>query len=682
MTHTLYVRLTALSAALVLAACGGGPKKCTSNADCTTAGEICNLSTGSCQAGGGAGGGGGSGGGVGGGAGGGGGSGGGVGGGGGAGGGGGGGGGGQMVQDAGPGGDTCEMAALLGNGAWAGTNVGAMNSYDPTDSSCTGGENPGPDVVYQVHVPNGQRLTASATPALNPGPTGEQFDLSLYLIQAPAANCNAVNPADGGSGIVCLGGSDSTSSLEATESATWFNDGGTDVDVFVVVDSYWAAPEMNPDGGVGATNVGSFVLNIGVNPPPADEVCAGATPLMPNMTVPGSTFGYGPDYANGSGAMGCEVGTNGPDRAYSLTVPPGQRAVVTVTPAGNFTPSLNLIDAATGCDAMPRVCVGGSPADNAPRTAVYTNQGASPVNLFAIVDSYVDTFGDYTIGYTVGTPPADDTCTTATTVLATTGATVNGNLTGFAPDYSSGGNQCYSASGNDRVYKVTIPAGQVFRATVTPADMSLDVVLNLVQGPASACDSSGRACLAASDSGYGGEPDTLTWFNGTSAAVDAFFTVADYDGTATVTDFTITATVMPPPAGDVCGNATAITASGTLSMQNLTGFMQQYDFSDMSCAGGYTGPERVYSVTVNNGQTLTVTATPDMNGDPALSLIEGPASNCTDAAMCLDSSDTGYSGDPETVTYTNSSGAAKTIFIVVGSWDPTMNFDLNVQLAP
>jgi hypothetical protein len=505
--------------------------------------------------------------------------------------------------------------------------------------------------------------------------------LLLYVIPTPPANCNAVDPTDGGSAITCLGGSDNTSALEATESVSWFNDGGTDIDVFLVVDSYFGAPEANPDGGVGVTNQGNFTLSVQVNPPAADEVCGGATALQAGMTINGTTIGYGNDYSNGTGAMGCATGAGGADRAYSLTVPPGQRALVTVTPAGTYDPSLNLVEASVTCEAMPRVCAGGVPADNSPRVATYTNQGTSPVNLFAIVDSYAGDVGDYTIGYTVGTPPADDTCTTSTTVLNTTGATVNGNLTGFAPDYAAGGTSCYGASGPDRVYKVTIPAGQVLNATVTPADMSLDVVLNLIEGPASACDGSGRSCLAAADTGYGGEPDTLTWFNGTGAPVDAFFTIADYDGSATVTDFTITATVAAPPAGDTCATATVIAASGTTTAQSITGFLQSYDLTDATCAG-YPYADRVYSVDVPATKMLSVTVTPDMSGDPVIDLIEGPAANCTNTAVCLASADTGTSGGAETATYTNSGTTTKTVFVVVGSYSRMMTFDLTIAITP
>jgi hypothetical protein len=228
------------------------------------------------------------------------------------------------------------------------------------------------------------------------------------------------------------------------------------------------------------------------------------------------------------------------------------------------------------------------------------------------------------------------------------------------------------------VYKVTIPDGQVFTANVQPS-MGLDVTVNLVAGPASACDSAGRACLAAADSGYAGEAESLQYYNNTGAAVDAFLVIGDYDGMATTLDFTITANVMPPPAGDQCSTAQVLNMSGSLTGLTMAGFTKQYSFSDMSCAG-YDYAERVWQIDVPAGQTLTVTATPDTAGDPSISLIEGPATNCSDTSVCLAQADTGFDGDPETATYMNASGATKTVLIVVGSWYPSMNFDLSVQV--
>jgi hypothetical protein len=121
----------------------------------------------------------------------------------------------------------------------------------------------------------------------------------------------------------------------------------------------------------------------------------------------------------------------------------------------------------------------------------------------------------------------------------------------------------------------------------------------------------------------------------------------------------------------------------TLNRLEWTGFSRAYAVaSTATTCVQYPGPERVFSITIPAGQRLTATAVRDTGSmaDPAINLIEAPASNCTSTPTCLDSSDDDFDGAAaETVTYLNSTNAPKTVFIIVGAWSQGA-FNLTVTL--
>ena len=86
----------------------------------------------------------------------------------------------------------------------------------------------GRDRVYRVNVPMAQTLTATVTPTT-------LLDPAIYLVGAPAAMCDA-------SPIVCLDGDDDAGD-GAPETVTFTNTGAA-TDVFIVIDSFYAADEV------------------------------------------------------------------------------------------------------------------------------------------------------------------------------------------------------------------------------------------------------------------------------------------------------------------------------------------------------------------------------------------------------------------------------------------------------
>lgn len=555
-----------------------------------------------------------------------------------------------------PAGETCASAQSMGAGTQLGLELTAFHDdYHSHAQLCADGD--GADRAWTILVPAGQQLTLTAVPA-------STLDVALSLSDSASA-CDAV----------CLDGTD-LNTAGGTETLTWTNTSPTMRQVYVVVDSW--------SGGSG-----TFDLSASFSTPPMDDVCGGATPLSANASLPQqTTWGYSNDYEAMMAGTGCVGVTWGPDRVYALSVPPGQRSTVTVTPLdGGFESTVNFIDApASTCGVSPLACVGGAAFSGSDTRASYFNSGSTAHDLFAVVDGSGP--GDFSLSLTTSTPPTDDVCSTTTTTLTPGTPRLGESLAGFTSDYAAGGQGCEAPRGADRVYLVKVPPGQKLSATVTPGpDAGFDAVVNLLTGSAAACDGAGRRCAASSDLGGVDFPETARWTNTTSAARDVYVMVGDYRSPSATTSYDLTTNVGPPPAGESCEVPVALTA-GTLHAESLAGFSREYLFAsaNTSCAS-YRDAERVYSITLNANERLVVVGTPLVPdggsasaNDLVLNLIEGPAAHCTDSATCLASANASATSAPETLSFTNGSGASRTMLLLVaGSHDLVYDLTVTVQ---
>jgi hypothetical protein len=560
--------------------------------------------------------------------------------------------------------DTCATPTLLTSGtAMTGQTITNYSNDYVSGSAPDGGStncafSTGGDRVYSVAVNDGQRVTITATPSSTANP-------SLNLVDG-AASC----------GTACVSSANSAGT-GAVETLAYTNRSGSPKTYLVIVD-------------FSAASTGTFDIVANVALPPADDVCGAAdTLLVAGTPVTGqTTLGYTNDYQNGVGTIGCaSTGATGPDRVYSLSVPANQRALVTVTPAplidGGYNPSINLVEgAASVCSAQPRVCAAGSntAGTDLPETVSIFNTTASPKSYFAIVDS-TSAGGTFTIGYTAAVPGADDTCTTNTTTV-TAGALTGQNLTGFTADYATG-NHCFASHSGDRVYKVVnLAPDQKYTATVTPTgvDGGMDAVINFIPGPASNCEASPRTCLGAADFTVGNQPEIGAFTNDTAAAVNLYVIVADWQVNATNRDFTLTSAIAAAPAGESC-RVPQVVGAGMQATQTTAGASVDvvYAATATTCVDlGY--PDKVYAITVAAGKTLTVTATPAATEDLAINIIDGAAATCSNVTTCAASADDGIDGDPETATFTNSTGAAKTVFVQVTGYGGNLNYSLDVLI--
>ena len=546
-----------------------------------------------------------------------------------------------------PPGDECATAvALVADMPLTGqplTNFG--NDYGSgTGCSFTSS---GPDRVYALMVPANKVATVTATPVAG-------LNTSISLVDG-AANCA---PAM----LRCVATSPSATA-GAPDVVRWTNRTAMAKTVLVLVDTT-------------APGTGTFDIVATLADPPPGDSCSTATALTTGAPVAGTTVGFLDDYAAGATTSCATFSTFGNDRVYGFTVPNGQRARVTVTPAdAGFNPSLSVVaGAAAACEVTPRVCVAAanSGSGGAPRVASFFNGSGMPQGSFAIVDGSGS--GDFTIGLATAAPPADDVCTTATTMLGTTALTnqtVRPTGVTFERDYA-----CVSASrGPDRVYVAQAPANQRLTVTVTPTPMVMDggfdPVLSLIAGPAAACDSAARRCVAGVDASSRNQPETASFTNATGAAQTVFVVVGSYFENDTDTVFSLSGATSAISAGEVCENAQAITSGMALMTETLTSFGRDYALAT-SCSSS-TGADRVYSIAVGANQTLTVRGVPDMMADIVLNVIDGPAANCNaSSVVCLASADRGATGQEDRITWQNTTAASKTVFIVVSSYRPGM----------
>ncbi len=668
MTNNLLSRGIILVAALALTACPTG-KKCSTNADCSS-GQICSVMSGTCTTGTGGGIGGGTGGGV-------------TGGGtGGASGGGTGGSTGGGTGDGGTnsGGETCELAALITPGTLMGDTTGKMMNYDVT---CTGGPTPGPDVVYQISVPAGQRLTATATPAA--AVMADQYDVALYLIASPPSNCNAVE-TDGGSAVTCLSASDNSQFTDAPETVSYLNSGTTAADVFIVVDSYLAMSMAGPDGGVGAASQGKFTLVTTIAQPAMGDTCATAIPLPTTGTaVMGDLANYGPDYTGA--ASSCRGSVESNDMAYQVKVQAGQLLTVVVTPGPTFDPTISVSESAADCDVT---CIGGVDigSDGDPEVYTYKNTSAVEKTLFVVVDGYdlggSVPVGTFSITASVVMPPADDVCAQPITLVAGAAPLTAQTITNYANDYGTATSTgCGFSSGSDRVYAVaSVPDGQRLTVTATPTAMA-NPSLSLVDGAANC----GTACVASASSAGLGAVETLVYTNRTGGPKD-YLIIVDFTSSSTGT-FDISAVLSTPPGDDACQGPTLTTLAlnATLAGQTTVGYANDYqnDAAMVGCATtGALGPDRVYLVSVPPGErgTVTVTPTADAGFNPSVNFVEGAAAVCAAIPrVCVAGSNAAGANLPESARVYNTTGSAKTYFAIVDSTSPPGAFDIGFTAA-
>lgn len=132
---------------------------------------------------------------------------------------------------------------------------------------------------------------------------------------------------------------------------------------------------------------------------------------------------------------------------------------------------------------------------------------------------------------TVDGGTSNATCATAITL--TSGVPVTGGTQGLGNDYDMGvmpSVACQAGfpfmgityDGPEAAYKISVGAGKKLTVTVTPTT-NWDVAVGFVTN----CAMAGPSCVAATDKGYGGQPETLVWTN-SGQTTDVYVLVDSY----------------------------------------------------------------------------------------------------------------------------------------------------------
>ncbi|MBL8924442.1 MAG: hypothetical protein JNJ54_36675, partial [Myxococcaceae bacterium] len=554
-------------------------------------------------------------------------------------------------------GDLCDNADTASTSmAQSSSTTGYTGNYNPP-TSCTGFSNGGPDRVFAVSVPAGQRLTSSVTP-VTPG-----FDPSIYILQGPAAACAMP---------VCLAGDDS-GSASTVNTARWDNGGTNPVTVFIVVDTLGSAG-------------GDFSLSTTVAPIPpgtrGTDTCDPSNPITTDTTLIGEDLlGAANDYEWGSPLVpGCVTsGYLGLDRAYPVIVPADTQLSVNLNrTSGSWTPSLQVV---TNC-AAPTACLSSSNARN-PNNLAYRNRSTSSQFVFVVVDtaSSPTVASPYDISFAFGPIPQTpgDVCLNAVPLTPNaTGSTVN-----YENNYTTG-TGCNFSSGLDTTFTVTIPAGQRLVSTVTATlpdgGTGINPTLSLVAGSDAGVCTGAISCVTGA-SFLSTNVETLSWFNGSDAGADFILVFDTTTSSDPGTSYAFTNTFGVPPQGDRCEDPIVLTPGMPLTAQPIDTAVNDYFGSGTSCNSVATLGDLVYSVTIPPAQILTVAVQPSATINTTISLASSVA-NCN-ARVCLANANTSSTvGALDTLVYTNTSTSPLPVFVIVDtSTSAAGTFDITATLA-
>jgi hypothetical protein len=224
-----------------------------------------------------------------------------------------------------------------------------------------------------------KRLEVNADP-------NDTFDIALYLVATPAANCVATP--------TCLAAAD-VGTQGQNERLVYDNGTSVNQTFYLMVDGYGSAT------GSGSYDLVATTLEI-----PSGDVCETALALPIGVPVAGTLDGLLHDYSGSPTCLMAAAG--GTDAVYSVTIPYGSTLTVVGTPLAAMDIALYAYDAATA-DACrtATACLGGADLylGGVAETFTYTNTGATRT-VFLHVDRFDlgSQVGDYTLSATLTAP--------------------------------------------------------------------------------------------------------------------------------------------------------------------------------------------------------------------------------------------------------------------------------------
>ncbi len=262
------------------------------------------------------------------------------------------------------------------------------------------------------------------------------------------------------------------------------------------------------------------------------DCCEFPTVLPGPGTVSGTTLGYSNNVTSGGNC----AGVAGPDRFYSIAIPPGKRLYATVATLNTaFDPSISL---QANCNS-PRSCLSGDDAGSATTVngVTWDNSAATSLPVLIVVDTYASTSpgGPFDLTVAFGDIPPGETCANATALAGDT--VLTGESTAGYLNNTGTSTSCGAKSGLDRYYSANVPAGRLLTVTAVPAT-GLDISLGIFSG----CPATN--CLAQADAGAASVTETARYTNSSSAAQMVYIAVDT--SSAVGNQYNLTTTITTP----------------------------------------------------------------------------------------------------------------------------------------
>jgi hypothetical protein len=228
------------------------------------------------------------------------------------------------------------------------------------------------------------------------------------------------------------------------------------------------------------------------------------------------------------------------------------------------------------------------------------------------------------------------------------GDSLTGSTVGVASNVDAYACSAWPETGGEVVYSLSVVEPSMFEVRIL-ADCDLDLAL------LSSCDAV-TGCLLVADAGIRTiEPTSGEWF----VVVDG------YEGAAC--DFTLEVAAIGPGSVDelACDTATSLNCESSFDLSGDTCSGEDH-VRELGCeAYPAGGSENWYRLTLAPGGEVTVDLSM-ADGDAALWLLGG----CGAGAECLEQSDAGATGEPETLHWVNQGVKNRTVFVVVDSYEP------------
>jgi hypothetical protein len=338
-----------------------------------------------------------------------------------------------------------------------------------------------------------------------------------------------------------------------------------------------------------ASGMGNYVLNASSFTVAANATCAGATAL----TTTGLTA---QSLAGGlNRATTCLTGGGG-QLYYTVSVAPGTQATVRATPTGmtpTWTPQLRLLD-----DCAATTCLqNASGTSGMPGSLTFANNGTTMRSyvLSVSASSPLAVSGTFDLSLATQMLMPGASCEMALDVPAGMGRMGENTMNGGPAN-----TVCQTGLGQQRWFRVSIPAGQRLNVTATPGAMSgrRAAMRFLDSCAATTClDSTGGTTNAAS---------TLGVNNAGTTARTAFLSVSGESTTMPMAFDLATALVPIMPSG-VCESPVALPNGMAVNGDTGRGLARP-----TRCQTTDLSNEVFFSVTVPAGQRTAVLVTPAM----------------------------------------------------------------------